>query len=70
MGETIILFMIMQMPFNTPIMLEDEQRYKTHKECNISGQKKAREIAQEMADNIGAPIGFRFWCEGEERTET
>ena len=68
--EAVVLFMVMQMPFNTPILMRDQKQYMTHKECQEVGQVKARETAEELAENIGAPIRFSYWCEGEERTET
>ena len=70
MGEGLVLWIVIQMPFNTPMLLEDETRYNTHYECQAAGKEKAVDIAQEMADNIVAPIGYKYWCEGEERTGT
>lgn len=66
--NNVILYIVLALPIGQPVLLENNEKFKTHEECVTEGAKKAPDIAQQLAEGYKMPVKFRFWCEGEERT--
>ena len=66
--NNVILYIVLALPIGQPVLLENNEKFKTHEECVKEGATKAPQIAQELAEGYKMPVRFRFWCEGEERT--
>ena len=56
------LWMVVLLPNGMPTQLRNNEMFQTEQECLEVGKVKAAQVAQAIADTVGAPVPYEWAC--------